>query len=80
MKKILLGHFQACRNPILRILLLPLQSGKSVFAIFISFETKITGKKKRLIVPKNIIEMVKSQYHFSKTEFRALQSEAIALR
>jgi len=26
MKKILLGRFQACRNPILRILLLPLQS------------------------------------------------------
>ena len=47
-------------------------AGKSVFAIFIGFETKITGKilKKHLIFSKNVIEMVKSQYHFSKTEFR----------
>ena len=44
----------------------------SVFAIFIGFPTKITGKllKKHLIFSKNVIEMVKSQYHFSKTEFR----------
>ena len=45
----------------------------SVFAIFIGFEVEITGKilKKRLIFSKNIIEMIKLQYHFSKTEFRA---------
>ena len=44
----------------------------SVFAIFIGFETKITGEilKKHLIFSKNVIKMVKSQYHFSKTEFR----------
>ena len=44
----------------------------SVFAIFIGFQTKITGKllKKHLIFSKNVIEMVKSQYHFSKTAFR----------
>ena len=44
----------------------------SVFAIFIGFKAEITGKilKKRIIFSKNIIEMVRLQYHFSKTEFR----------
>ena len=44
---------------------------KSVFAIFIGFEAEITGKilKKHLIFSKNIIEIVRLQYHFSKTEF-----------
>ena len=49
-----------------------LEARKSIFAIFIGFETEIIGKilKKRLFFSKNIIEMVKLQYHFSKTEFR----------
>ena len=44
----------------------------SVFAIFIGFEVEITGKilKKRLIFSKNIIEMIRLPYHFSKTDIR----------
>ena len=40
----------------------------SVFAIFIGFEAEITGKilKKRLIFSKNIIEIIRLQYYFSK--------------
>ena len=52
---------------------------KSVFAIFIGFQTKIIGKilKKRLIFSKNVIEMVQSQYHFSKTESRGKNITAV---
>ena len=40
----------------------------SVFAIFIGFEVEITGKilKKLLIFSKNIIEIIRLQYYFSK--------------
>ena len=50
----------------------------SVFAIFIGFEAEITGKilKKRPIFSKNIIEIVRLQYHCSKTEFRGIVQAA----
>ena len=43
---------------------------KSVFAIFIGFEVEITGKilKTRLMFSKNIIEIVRLPYNFSKLE------------
>ena len=52
-----------------------LRTWNSVFAIFIGFEAEITGKilKKRPIFSKNIIEIVRLQYHCSKTEFRVLR-------
>ena len=46
---------------------------KSVFAIFIGLGAEITGKilKKHLTFSKNIIEMIRLPYNFSKTEIRA---------
>ena len=53
---------------------------KSVFAIFIGLGAEITGKilKKHLTFSKNIIEMIRLSYNFSKTEIRVLKALYLA--
>ena len=53
---------------------------KSVFAIFIGLGAEITGKilKKHLTFSKNIIEMIRLSYNFSKTEIRGVRADEVA--